>query len=443
MSNFAYMDGSGQLHRVPVMYGDPSRQAASVLKKNTENTMPSAPFIACYIKGLEYDQTRLQDPTFVSKLQIRERAIDPVTGDYQFVQGAGYTVERLMPNPYKLTLVSEIWTTNTDQKLQILEQILVLFNPSLEIQTSDNYIDWTSLSVLTLTGTTWSSRQIPQGTEQNIDIATISFMSPIWITPPAKVKKLGIITKIISNIFSEEPGTIVANYSDLDAVYENLGKAVARVVVSPGDYELLVLNNTASLIRNRAVTGEDYTTQPGSRLNWHSLIDLYPGQFQANLTQLQLTTPSGSTIVARISLNSDDATLMNLTFDVDTIPGNTIITSTVDSRGTIDAIINPDTFIPNNPTTGVRYLILESINSIATIGPEAWLNSDGSGFTANANDIIQWTGTNWIVIFNSSESSNVIYITNSYTGIQYVWENGSWTKSFEGIYSPEQWSLLL
>ena len=443
------MDASGKLHKIPVMYGDPSRQAMATLKKNTENVMPTAPFIACYIKALEYDQTRLQDPTFVSKLQIRERAVDPTTGEYLYTQGAGYTVERIMPSPYKLTFSADIWTSNTDQKLQVLEQILVLFNPSLELQTSDNYVDWTSLTVLQLTGTTWSSRQVPQGTDQTIDISTLAFTSPIWITPPAKVKKLGIITKIISNIFSDEPGTIVANYSDLDAVYANLGNTVARTVVTPGDYELLVLNNTATLIRNRQITGDEYTSQPDNRISWHVLLNLYPGEFQAGLTQLSLITPSGTNIIAHISLDPVDDTQMSLNFDSDTIPGNTVITSNIDSRGTIDAIINPETFDPRPPTSGVRYLILESINNILEFGtpgyegPDAWKNLDGSDFQASANDIIQWTGNEWQVIFNSLTTTDIVYITNSYTGIQYIWENQSWKKSFEGIYSPEQWSLTL
>jgi hypothetical protein len=443
MSNFSYQDGNGVLHQIPVMYGDPSRQAASTLKKNSENTIPAAPFIACYIKGLEYEQSRLQDPTFVSKVQIRERAVDPATGEYQYVQGAGYTVERIMPSPYKLTFVADIWSTNTDQKLQILEQILVLFNPSLELQTTDNFVDWTSLTVLQLASTIWSSRQIPQGTDQNIDIASLSFTSPIWITPPAKVKKLGIITKIISNIFSNEPGTIAANYGDLDAVYANLGNAVGKTVVTPGNYELLVLNNTASLILNRAVTGEEFSSQPSNSTSWYALLDLYPGEFKAGLTQISLTTPSGIDLMATVSLNPIDDTQMQLNFDFDTLPSNTTITTALDSRGTIDAIINPDTFVPNNVPTGARYLILEDINSVSTLGPMAWLNSNGSGFTAKANDIIQWSGSAWSVIFDSTTVTNVVYITNAYTGIQYIWENNQWSKSIEGIYSPEQWSLLL
>ncbi len=52
MSNFTYKDSRGTLVQVPVRYGDMSRQVAGVLKKNSENVLNSAPFIACYIKSL-------------------------------------------------------------------------------------------------------------------------------------------------------------------------------------------------------------------------------------------------------------------------------------------------------------------------------------------------------------------------------------------------------
>ena len=434
MSNFAYKDGTGKLVQIPVMYGDPSRQSATVLKKNTENTIPSAPFIACYIKGLEYDQTRLQDPTFVSKVQVRERAIDDNTGEYITTQGQGFMVERIMPSPYKMTFAADIWTTNTDQKLQIFEQIAYLFNPSLELQTSNNYLDWTSLTVLQLKSNVWTSRQIPQGTDQNIDILNMTFETPIWITPPAKVKRLGIITKIIANAFIDTPGSINLDYNDTNAIYPTLGDPLFKTVVTPGNFELLVLNNTAALMVNDSSIGENASSVPSNGISWHKLLDLYPGQFRANLSQLRLNTPNGSPIVAYINLDPMDDSKMVLHIDVDTIPHSSI---------TINAIINPETFKPVNPVTGVKYLILESINSIAGVGPSAWLNSDASGFTANANDIIQWNGSNWEIIFDSTVPQDITYITNLYTGIQYKWENSGWSKSFEGIYSKESWSLVL
>lgn len=453
MSNFSYKDGNGVLHQVPIMYGDPNRQAASILKKNSENTIPSAPFIACYIKSLEYDQTRLQDPTFVSKVHIRERAYDPVTGEYGYNQGVGYTVERIMPSPYKLTLSADIWATNTDQKLQIMEQLAYLFNPSLEIQTTDNYVDWTSLTVLQLKSTTWSSRQIPQGTEQNIDIGSLVFETPIWITPPAKVKKLGIITKIIASIFNNDPGTIAANYSDIDAVYANLGNTQTRNVITPENYDLLILNNVGTLLVNEKISGNNYNALPNGRHNWYALLDQYPGEFRAGISYVTLSTPSGLDIVAYISVDSIEDTKIQLTFDPDTIPSNTTITAYANSspisRGTIDAIVNPETFSPDSPAIDTRYLILEGINQTDKFGtldfqgPVAWQNNDGSDFQANANDIIQWDGERWNIIFDSTSINQIYYITNIYTGVQYIWENSTWSKSYDGVYPPEKWSLVL
>jgi hypothetical protein len=213
MSNFSYKDSKGQLVQVPVRYGDMSRQVAQILRKNSENAIPSAPFIACYIKDLQFDRPRLQDPTFVSKIHIRERAFDENNQEYLNTQGSNYTIERIMPTPYTITFAADVWSSNTDQKLQIWEQLAVLFTPSFEIQTTDNYVDWTSLSVIDIDTQSFSSRQVPQGLSEDIDIFSWTFKAPVWITPPAKVKKLGIITKIITNIFaSNAKGTINSIY---------------------------------------------------------------------------------------------------------------------------------------------------------------------------------------------------------------------------------------
>ncbi len=201
---FKYQAGDGSLKQVPVAYGDLTKQVAQIIRENSENKMPSVPKIACYITGIELDRNRLADASYVSKVSIRGRSFesfDDETGQpiYDNTQGGGYTIERLMPTPFKLSMRADIWSSNTDQKLQLLEQILVLFNPSLEVQTTDNYIDWTSLSVVELTASNFTSRAIPQGTEVDIDICSLDFEMPIYISPPVKVKKLGVVQNIIMN----------------------------------------------------------------------------------------------------------------------------------------------------------------------------------------------------------------------------------------------------
>lgn len=445
MSNFSYKDAKGQLTRVPVVYGDMNRQVAQIVKKNSENTLPSAPFIACYIKDLQFDQTRMQDPTFISKVQIREREFDSEEQRYLNQQGSNYTIERIMPVPYLIDFAVDIWTTNTDQKLQLWEQIVVLFAPSLELQTTDNFIDWTSISALRLKNQTFTSRTIPQGIEQDIDILSMIFETNAWITPPAKVKKLGIITKIIASAFVTPQGAIASEYGNADAIVESFGNEILSTIVTPGNFDLLVLNNTATLIFNNTQENLINQNDPTYNNSWRSILDLYPGSFRAGLSQLRLKKADNTEIVAYISLdpNSDDKMILN--FDGDTIPSNTIIAG----RSTIDAIINPETFNPKTRSLGTRYLILEDINVNSSFGtpgydgPDAWKNNDNTDFQAHANDIIEWNGSQWTIVFDSQTVTDVTYITNSYTGIQYKWENGEWNKSFEGLYESGLWRLIL
>ena len=342
MSNFSYKDARGNLTQIPVRYGDMSRQVANILNKNTENTVQSTPFIACYIKDIQFDRDRVQDPYFVEKVQIRERDTSADGNTYLNTQGSNYTVERVMPSPYKVTFNADLWTSNTEQKLQLWEQIAILFNPALEIQSTDNYLDWTSLSYLELSSMVWESRSIPQGIDSDISICNMSFMSPIWITPPAKVKQMGIITKIITNVFSDPTGTLEgAPYTTelgLTDLFEGQAPS-ARVIVTPGNFDLLVLDNTATLlpIKDSAIYDQIIDPALAEKAQWQKLLDLYPGQFRAGLSQVRLATASGNEIVAYASLNPLNDFALSLNFDADTVPSDTIITG----RGTEDAIINP------------------------------------------------------------------------------------------------------
>jgi hypothetical protein len=118
------------------------------------------------------------------------------------------------------------------------------------------------------------------------------------------------------------------------------------------------------------------------------------------------------------------------------------------SAGTFDAIIDPQKIYPGHGMqdveAGDRFLIIEDIGSeINQDGPDAWKNNDGSDFIARANDIIEWDGETWHVIFNSQEDGQHIYQTNIYSGVQYLWNNVSWVRSVDGEYGAGQWRIEL
>ena len=80
------------LVRVPVRYGDATRQAQTIIQENSANSMPSTPLITFYISALDYDRPRLQEPYFVSKVQVRQRTYDSDSDTYDTTQGNAFTI---------------------------------------------------------------------------------------------------------------------------------------------------------------------------------------------------------------------------------------------------------------------------------------------------------------------------------------------------------------
>jgi len=415
--------------RVPVMYGDSSRQASTILADNTASNLPSAPLITFYISGLEYDQKRTQDPTFVDRINVRQRAYNADTQSYEQTQGQAFTVERLMPVPYTLRITVDFWTTNYNQKLELIEQLGTLFNPSLEIQSTDNFIDWTSLSVVYQDGLTFSSRSIPQGTGNPIDVLTWKFYMPIWISTSAKLKKFGVIQKIIASIFR---GTALTDIQDDDLL---LG---TRQKITPYGYKLLLLGNTLQLLpanQDFYPDNEDLNLppSPNTSLYWSSLLNVY-GTLRPGISQIWLQNPYMDTeIVGTIVPDPVDDRLLIYTIDPDTLPQNTL--------DPVDGVINPLVTGPNaglpGPVNGRRYLIVESIGSPGDT-TTAW-----GDLVANANDIIEYSSGAWSVAFDSFNLSDIQYVTNLSTNVQYRYTEGIWMKSWEGWYGQGDYSIVI
>ena len=446
LSNFSVetgktSDGSINLRSVPVVYGDPTRQVANIIRNNSENALNYAPKIACYVRELNYDRERMQNPYHVEKQHLRERDVD-ADGNYTNQLGAGYTVEKVMPSPFRLEVTADIFSSNTDQKLQILEQILYLFNPDFEIQKTDNYLDWTSLSYVELTSVTFSSRTIPVGAESEIDVATMQFSMPIWLSPPVKVKKLGVVQKIIMSIYDDDGG-IAKGLID--------GELASRSFITPNNFGLLVTGNQLRLLGSTGTNvkggGDGFHTGArdpgladpfetfGPAVNWKVLLDQY-GKVINGTSQIRLRQSNGLEVIGTIATTTLDDTILLYTIDSDTIPANSV----APVGPNVLKIINPATFNPGTPTTGDRYLIVNDIgDSTASFQSSVW-----GSIVASVGDIIEYDGAKWVKKFDASHpDSTQHYVTNLNTGIQYKFNGAEWVKSYEGVYTAGNWTIVL
>jgi hypothetical protein len=426
-------NGNEILVRVPIMYGDASRQAATIIANNSASSLPTAPMITYYISGLEYDQRRTQNPTFVEKINVSQRAYNQDTQSYEQVQGQAFTVERLMPVPYTLRVTVDFWTTNYQQKLQLIEQLGTLFNPGLEIQSTDNFIDWTSLSVVYQDGLTFSGRTIPVGTNNPIDIMTWKFYMPVWLSTATKLKKMGVIQKIIASIYK---GHALEDIQNEDLL---LG---TRQKISPYGYKVLLLGNKLQLLPANepfVPTNNDLSipSNPNTDLYWSALLNVY-GKVKPGISQIWLQNQYiENDIVGTIVTDPNDDRFLIYNIDPDTLPQNTL--------APVNSIINPQLTGPNaglpGPMPGVRYLIVDNIGHEGA-PTEAWGN-----LIANANDIIEYDvdQSKWIVSFDSKNATTVQFVTNLTTTMQYRYAPNEevWMKSYEGWYNEGDYSVVI
>jgi hypothetical protein len=406
---------------VPARYGDMSRQVGHILKENSENTLNTVPFISCYINSLEMNPDLRRYPQFEETLQVIEKKFDEAIHDYVDEPGNSYDVTRYQPVPYMLRMNVDVWTSNTDQKFQLLEQILVLFNPGINLHRNQNALDWSSLTYCELTSTTWSSRSLPGGADTVIDVATLQFDIPIYINPPVRVQRMNIIQTILTQVH-----TLDQTNFDTWTVDALTGANSDYVITTLEDYWIRYENGFATLLNSGGIDASG---------NWKTdVFDVYgevrPGISQIRLRQGADVTDPSNDVIGTIDYDLNDPGRLLVTIDPDTLPTNT--------QTDIDAIVNPQRNYPGDGVlpailSGQRYLVLDEVPSGGTWGT----------IDADANDIIEFNGTSWVVSFDASANGGTEYVTNTATGDQFEWTGVHWQNSYEGTYREGWWRLYI
>lgn len=420
-------DGTEKFIQVPVRYGDINRMAAHIMKNQSENMINTVPFISCYITDMQTSADRRTNPTHVSSVQVYEKKFDAANSKYIDGEvGNTYTIDRHMPVPYDITMQVDIWTSNSDQKFQLMEQLLVLFNPSINIKLNDNPFDWTNLTYAELTNVVWSVRQVPQGTDDIIDVAALNFTLPIYINPPARVRRQTLIHTILTDVKRLNDSDNMTEWSS-DFTQENK----EWVVITFEDLKL-----QAKIEGNKAIllnSSGNATDSNGNLISWAETLKPY-GELRYGISNIRLRRSLEPDVVDEdiiATINELDLNAPNIayiTIDNDTLPPTTV--------NSVNAIVDPTKSGPGknlpNAVLGQRYLIIKDM-------PDSSYWSSG---LAKANDIVEFNGTEWIVSFNSNANSNAI-VLNTTTGLTYEWRNGAWISAIEGTYRAGWWRLYL
>ena len=410
--------------KVPVRYGDINRMAAHILKNNSDNTMNTVPFIAVYITELLPSPERRLNPTHTDQVQVYEKQYDAASGQFLDQMGQTYTIKRHMPVPYDLNVQVDVWTSNTDQKLQLMEQILVLFNPSLDLRNNDNVFDWSRMNFVELINTVWSVRQVPTGTDDVLDVASMIFNLPIFINPPAMVQRQQLIYNVINTIRAGDQDEL---NQLLDDTYISDVQSKWQSVTDP-ERALRLANGELTLL-----TRDLKNSVGGDLLLWNKFLESYGG-LREGISQVRVNRQDrpgvwGGEYIGILSSHPTDPNKLLVDIDQDSLPSNT--------RAAIAGVIDPTRAAPGSglpaAAVGQRYIVVSSPAEIP-----AW-----GGLVANPEDIIEYNGSAWVVSFDAAASIAVEYVLNIASNQQLAFMDGQWILSYEGIFQPGYWRLLV
>lgn len=446
-------DGTVQSRQVPIHYGNISRMVAHIIKKQSENTIFSTPVMSFFITNLNPSPERRQYPVHVDTSLVDERKFDEQTKAYKKTIGDRFTVERLMPVPYDLTVQLDIYTSNEFEKDQILEQILMLFNPSVDLQTSSSPLDWTALTyVEMLDDINWDSRQIPVGDTETISVASLKFKMPIWISPPANVTRRKAVDTIITNIRAVDE---LPDYDILETV--TVEDLTTTMVITPHDYRIKIKNFQIHLMENI-----DDVFYP-----WTDLEEAYTDEITDTSTLTIKHRFGDSTGITGKIVKTSDPLVLDWIVNPDDLFPNTI--------PNVDLIIDPTENFPGDGklpplAVGQRYLIVDDIPINAPgwavdldqrtnttwgyIEEDPRYKTEGTDTdplnvdmwrivpNAKANDIIQYNGQEWEIAF-SSNSNTPEFVTSSLSNTQYRWspEINEWQPTIDKTFYPGTWNI--
>jgi hypothetical protein len=166
------------LIHVPIKNASMDRVVASIKAENTQNKPIRLPIMSFQLVNVD------QAPELRKGTGVKRRTTYMPTGG-QFPDDMT-VVEQRQPAPYRAVFELAVWASNQDQHYQIMEQILTLFDPLLQIQISDELFDWTKMTSVELTDIRFDEN-VPMGSDRRMIQTRLAFMAPIYLSIPAKV----------------------------------------------------------------------------------------------------------------------------------------------------------------------------------------------------------------------------------------------------------------
>lgn len=418
-SNFCISTGKDEkgkdiLRRVPVTFMSTDKSALYQINNATDNVIESCPKMVLTISEIKTNSERgYSAPYEPYESEITEKRWNEEKGNYEYDIGNTYSVTRFNPIPIGIVFKLYILTTLQTQKFQLFEQIRTLFSPTLELQTSENPMDWSRVTAITLTGINYSSKGTSNLDGTQLDSMDMTFEVDTNLDTPSLIDKSNVIETIVTSMYPT---------NSLEDIYGWDFDEVFRRYYTPHKSSILVKNN------------KDVILKPGAYPNWYKLFNAYALQYDATKNNTYLHCKVGNKeVLGVVHIDKNDEMKLIWNIEQSTLPETNL--------DDIKYIIDPHEYEPDN-IIGERYLIIKSIGSKS----EWWgqfKNDKGDDIpSVDANCIIEYDGNNWIVKTDPSQHPAVYYIKDE-DGDIWTWndEYQCWTDILNGTFNEGYWRL--
>jgi len=164
-------DGNMTTREVKVAYGSVSRIVGSILNKRDSFTNQTLPLIGFYLSGIEKDNANKRS----------QHHIDHVTFENSEGNKQGY--RRIIGPAFNLNIEVNIYASSNEEMFAVLEQMLLIFNPRVTIQTDNNIFNADYITDIILESIN-PDINYPTGTESQVIQQSLQFRLPIRLSYP-------------------------------------------------------------------------------------------------------------------------------------------------------------------------------------------------------------------------------------------------------------------
>lgn len=386
--------GNNILRRVPCVYMSTDKSVVYMLNNATDTVLQTCPKMILTLSNVKLNSNLMSgSPYFEHEVSVTEKKFNPDTGNYDYKPGNSYNITRLNPLPLGLEFKLYILTSMQDQKFQLFEQIRSMFSPTLELQTSENPLDMSRVTAITLTGLNWSSK----GTD-NLDGSTLDSMDMTFevngnLDMPSLVQKETIIDQIVTQL---------GDGDSLDDIMSWSLEDVTRSYYTPSNNRIRVFLDSDG--------SQKIILEPSNKCkNWYQLFEQYGIKYNKLKLDININCLTTSNIdqrtdiIGHIHLNPNTPEIADWHIDETTLPETNV--------KQINEIVDPHSCNPKN-IIGTRYLIDSDIGNCQLWG--TFINENDEPLSNNEKVdegcIIEYTENGWKISLNPKSTKGVYYV---------------------------------